>query len=142
MHFRHNDFNKLGGFVKLRLPFLFNPQSAIKCQIVLQKQDDFRTVKKKEITPVICRKCGESNAPLKKCCQFCGAVLEGRTINNVTGKTGYRNADGSFTPDVTPQGCYFAGCTAGIISYSQDCCFNEPFNPNAWPTKPKKEDTP
>lgn len=44
-----------------------------------------------------CPKCGASNAPLKKCCSSCGAVLSGWTINNVTGEYGYRNPDGSFT---------------------------------------------
>jgi len=48
---------------------------------------------------MICTECGSKNAPLKKCCESCGAFLEGRCINNVTGKPGYRNADGSFTPD-------------------------------------------
>lgn len=46
-----------------------------------------------------CNKCGYDNAPVKRCCSNCGSFLEGRTINNVTGEVGYRNADGSFTPD-------------------------------------------
>ena len=46
-----------------------------------------------------CSKCGRENAPVKKCCEYCGAFLEGSTFNNVTGKYGHRNADGSFTPD-------------------------------------------
>lgn len=50
---------------------------------------------------MICRKCGSSNALLKKCCENCGSYLEGYTINNVTGKMGYRNADGSFTSSKT-----------------------------------------
>ena len=53
----------------------------------------------KSLSPMACKNCGRDNAPLKKCCEFCGAFLEGRTINNVTGKPGYRNADGSFTLD-------------------------------------------
>lgn len=45
-----------------------------------------------------CSRCGCGNAPLKKCCSECGAILTGKTINNTTGKWGIRNADGSFTP--------------------------------------------
>lgn len=44
-----------------------------------------------------CPKCGASNAPLKKSCYRCGAILSGYTVNNVTGEYGYRNPDGSFT---------------------------------------------
>lgn len=46
-----------------------------------------------------CPKCGASNAPLKKCCHVCGAVLSGYTVNNVTGEYGYRNPDGTFTKE-------------------------------------------
>ena len=46
-----------------------------------------------------CPKCGASNAPLKKTCHNCGAVLSGWTVNNVTGEYGYRNSDGSFTKE-------------------------------------------
>ena len=46
-----------------------------------------------------CKTCGEMNAPLKKVCTRCGEFLEGYTINNATGKYGYRYADGSFTPE-------------------------------------------
>lgn len=46
-----------------------------------------------------CPKCGASNAPLKKCCYRCGAILSGWTVNNVTGEYGYRNADGTFTKE-------------------------------------------
>ncbi len=46
---------------------------------------------------MICKSCGRTNAEVNKCCHFCGAILEGETINNVTGEFGYRNADGSFT---------------------------------------------
>ena len=45
-----------------------------------------------------CITCGYDNAPLKKVCRECGAFLAGETINNVTGKWGRRNTDGSFTP--------------------------------------------
>lgn len=48
---------------------------------------------------MICKECGKDNSPLKKTCSNCGAFLEGRTINNVTGKWGYRTADGDFIPD-------------------------------------------
>jgi len=44
----------------------------------------------------VCRECGEHNPPLKKTCQRCGAFLAGWTVNNVTGKFGYRNKDGTF----------------------------------------------
>lgn len=44
-----------------------------------------------------CLNCGAENAPAKKCCCRCGAVLSGYTINNVTGEYGYRNHDGSFS---------------------------------------------
>ena len=44
-----------------------------------------------------CKKCGEENASAKRCCSNCGAFLEGYTFNNVTGKFGYRESDGSFT---------------------------------------------
>ena len=43
-----------------------------------------------------CKKCGTENAPLKKCCDTCGAFLAGYTINNVTGEYGYRDEDGKF----------------------------------------------
>ena len=46
-----------------------------------------------------CPKCGASNAPLKKTCYNCGAVLSGWTVNNVTGEYGYRNSNGSFTKE-------------------------------------------
>jgi hypothetical protein len=46
-----------------------------------------------------CKKCGESNAELKKTCSYCGAFLEGHTINNVTGEWGYRDSNGIFYPD-------------------------------------------
>lgn len=46
-----------------------------------------------------CPKCGASNAPLKKTCYNCGAVLSGWTVNNVTGEYGYRNPDGTFTKE-------------------------------------------
>lgn len=46
-----------------------------------------------------CPKCGASNAPLKKTCHNCGAILTGWTVNNVTGEYGYRNSDGSFTKE-------------------------------------------
>ena len=44
-----------------------------------------------------CKYCGTENALLKKVCINCQKILEGRCINNVTGKSGYRNADGTFT---------------------------------------------
>uniref|UniRef100_A0A6M3MCZ2 Putative Ran binding protein n=1 Tax=viral metagenome TaxID=1070528 RepID=A0A6M3MCZ2_9ZZZZ len=47
--------------------------------------------------PQKCKRCGEMNAPLKKTCIRCGAFLEGYTINNATGKYGYRHANGTFT---------------------------------------------
>ena len=43
-----------------------------------------------------CKRCGEENAELKRCCSRCGAFLEGYTINNVTGEYGYRGGDGRF----------------------------------------------
>ena len=46
-----------------------------------------------------CKHCGASNSDLKKTCSNCGAILEGRTINNVTGKWGYRTNEGDFIPD-------------------------------------------
>lgn len=48
-----------------------------------------------------CIKCGASNAPLKKSCYRCGAILSGYTINNVTGEYGFRNPDGTFTKEPT-----------------------------------------
>ena len=32
----------------------------------------------------------------KRTCSECGALLEGYTLNNVTGEYGYRGADGGF----------------------------------------------
>lgn len=46
-----------------------------------------------------CIKCGASNAPLKKSCYRCGAILPGYTTNNVTGEYGFRNPDGTFTKE-------------------------------------------
>ena len=51
----------------------------------------------------ICQECGEHNAICKRICMGCGAFLEGWTINNVTGKLGYRSADGRWT-DVRDMG--------------------------------------
>ena len=45
----------------------------------------------------ICSECGEHNAPLKRTCIRCGAILDGWTVNNVTGEYGYRSKDGTFT---------------------------------------------
>ena len=45
---------------------------------------------------MICKKCGEENAEMKKCCSSCGAFLEGYTFNNVTAEFGYRGGDGNF----------------------------------------------
>lgn len=47
-----------------------------------------------------CKQCQTENSPIKKTCSDCGAFLEGPAINNVTGEFGYRNSDGSFTPDI------------------------------------------
>ena len=43
-----------------------------------------------------CNNCGKDNPPVKKCCQQCGDILEGTTLNNVTGEPGYRGGDGVF----------------------------------------------
>ena len=45
---------------------------------------------------MICKKCGHINALTKKTCNYCGAILEGYTLNNVTGEYGYRGGDGYF----------------------------------------------
>lgn len=45
-----------------------------------------------------CKICREDNESAKKTCGACGAILAGETRNNVTGKMGIRNSDGSFTP--------------------------------------------
>jgi hypothetical protein len=45
---------------------------------------------------MICKQCEKDNGFAKKCCSSCGAFLEGWTINNVTGKFGYRDKDGGF----------------------------------------------
>lgn len=47
---------------------------------------------------MICSYCGREVADVKKTCPYCGEVLTGWTMNNVTGELGYRNEDGSFTP--------------------------------------------
>lgn len=44
-----------------------------------------------------CKHCEKKNAPLKKVCVSCYKILEGYCVNNVTGKSGYRNADGTFS---------------------------------------------
>lgn len=43
-----------------------------------------------------CKRCGAENPDAKRCCTECGAILEGYTLNNVTGMYGYRGADGQF----------------------------------------------
>lgn len=43
-----------------------------------------------------CKRCGAENPEAKRCCTECGAILEGYTLNNVTGEYGYRGADGQF----------------------------------------------
>lgn len=43
-----------------------------------------------------CKKCGEENAEMKRCCSSCGAFLEGYTFNNVTAEFGYRGGDGGW----------------------------------------------
>ena len=45
---------------------------------------------------MVCKRCGTENGEAKRTCVNCGAILEGYTINNVTGKYGYRGADGKF----------------------------------------------
>lgn len=47
-----------------------------------------------------CKKCGHENSDIKRCCESCGSFLEGWTINNTTGKYGYRTSTGEFlSPD-------------------------------------------
>lgn len=46
-----------------------------------------------------CKRCGEENPGMRKCCIRCGAFLEGYAVNNVTGEYGYRGADGLFYKD-------------------------------------------
>lgn len=46
-----------------------------------------------------CKNCGHLNGIVKKICEKCDEFLEGYCINNVTAKTGYRCADGSFIVD-------------------------------------------
>jgi hypothetical protein len=61
---------------------------------------------------MICKKCNNENAPIKKTCSVCGAILEGWTLNNVTGKFGYRHADGTFTvisDEIDPAKFFAAG---------------------------------
>lgn len=45
---------------------------------------------------MICKKCGEENAPAKRSCSNCGAILEGYTFNNVTAEFGYRGGNGGW----------------------------------------------
>ena len=45
---------------------------------------------------MICKNCGENNAPLKKVCVVCGKFLVGKCVNNVTGELGYRDSEGLF----------------------------------------------
>ena len=47
---------------------------------------------------MICKKCGHENSDIKRCCESCGSILEGWTINNTTGKYGYRTSAGEFLP--------------------------------------------
>lgn len=43
-----------------------------------------------------CKHCGANNGECRKTCCVCGEILEGYTINNVTGEYGYRGGDGLF----------------------------------------------
>ena len=43
-----------------------------------------------------CKRCGADNPPAKRTCMECGAILEGYTVNNVTGEYGYRGSDGGW----------------------------------------------
>lgn len=43
-----------------------------------------------------CRRCGAEQDSSIKCCRTCGVFMEGPAVNNVTGETGYRGADGVF----------------------------------------------
>ena len=43
-----------------------------------------------------CKHCGTENGDAKKTCTECGNVLEGYTLNNVTGDFGYRDREGNF----------------------------------------------
>lgn len=45
---------------------------------------------------MVCKRCGAENPDTKRCCGDCGAFLEGYTLNNVTGKYGYRGGDGGW----------------------------------------------
>lgn len=42
------------------------------------------------------KKCGHENGEMKKCCEYCYSFLEGWTVNNTTGKYGYRTDMGEF----------------------------------------------
>lgn len=43
-----------------------------------------------------CKKCNHENSDLKRCCENCGSILEGWTLNNTTGRWGYRTDAGEF----------------------------------------------
>lgn len=76
-----------------------------------------------------CKKCGAGNAPAKKCCERCGSFLEGWIINNVTGKPGYRTADGGFIPADAPEPAQVA---EGEISLGD--FYVKPIMLSAWKT--------
>lgn len=66
---------------------------------------------------MICKKCGEENGDAKRTCSRCGAILEGYTLNNVTGEYGYRGADGRWYKSEEE---YRANCSAAAHSDAID----------------------
>lgn len=47
---------------------------------------------------MICKKCGHENSVIKDVVNLVDSILEGWTINNTTGKYGYRTSAGEFLP--------------------------------------------
>ena len=43
-----------------------------------------------------CKRCGNEQDDSVKCCHVCGAFMEGPATHNITGRRGYRGADGMF----------------------------------------------
>ena len=80
-----------------------------------------------------CKKCGQENAPLKKTCTECHAFLEGRAINNMTGETGYRTAEGGFIPDEA-QPETFVEVTFSHPDFEEDIVVEKPYITSAWAT--------
>lgn len=66
-----------------------------------------------------CINCGAENPDARKTCMECGAVLEGRTVNNLTGEYGYRGGDGKFYKSEDDYHAHCASASQSAIDHAK-----------------------